>query len=103
MVSKAIYNTVEAPKQAHLAVVTEADGRAMAIPPGAVMYIIIDPTRPEKIIPLVLHKVTKKFIEFYAPTSDKTSTRKVRFVAQWSGDYKSPTKDAIQDGKETEG
>ena len=83
------------PGEAHLGLLV-GDGEVLAIPRGARMMLIIDPTRADGIIPLVLSKVTKKFIEFFSVSSNPKNSRRVRFVAQWSGQHLSALKEDSQ-------
>lgn len=84
------------PTGPHLALMT-GDGRAIAIRPGAVILFIEDARKPP--MPMIFTKlVPKKYIEFTAYSTDPRNRRKVRYKADWSGIYRSTTKDAVQNG-----
>jgi len=57
----------DAPKVAHLGVVTDESGEVLALPPGAVFYIIEDATNPQKLFPMVLLRVNRKKLVFQCP------------------------------------
>lgn len=77
----------EAPKGAHLAVVTGADGSAMAIPVGALMYVVLDPTRPDRVWPMELVKVTEKGLRFRCPCRKPNCTRVLRYSLTAEGHH----------------
>lgn len=53
-----------APVQPHLALLTDEHGGVTAIPPGATIFIIEDPTKLDRIFPMILAKVTRRSIHF---------------------------------------
>lgn len=89
----------QAPLGPHLCLLVNQSGEVLAIPPGALLYIVEDPKRPDKIYPLVLVKVSRKTLDFKAYSSDARSTRMVRFEAKWSGKYMASSRD-IEKAKE---
>ncbi len=78
----------EPPVGAHLAVLTDDTGHAMALPVGCTMYIIEDPTRADKTFPVVLARVNRRVIEFLCACGNPSCTRKYRFVNNVSGWHK---------------
>ena len=87
----------EAPTQAHLALQTGQIGEPDAllpIPPGAHLFFISDPRRADGITECILEKVVYenhvlKEIRLVAYTRSTKSTRRLRLVANWEGEYKS--------------
>lgn len=89
--NKTAHDEVAAPREPHLALlIDDGTGPAMvALPIGSMLCIVTDPTKIDGIIPLVLAKVHKEHLDFFAYTRNKKSTRAVRFKADWQGKYKS--------------
>lgn len=81
---------VKAPDKPHLAVMT-GNGTATAIPIGATMLVIEDPTRADKITPLILLKVSAKTIDFACACMRPGCTRKLRYRVERSGYHPSTT------------
>lgn len=52
------------PKGPHLAIVFDKAGRMLPLPPGTQMFLVEDPSRPDKIFPLILKKVSHKALVF---------------------------------------
>ncbi len=75
----------EPPDQPHLGLLTDNSGAAIAIPPGATMYLILDPSRADKVIPLVLFKVSLKKLEFLCACGNRKCSKRYVFVAQNKG------------------
>ena len=92
----------EAPSGPHLGLLQNEAGEVLAIPRGAVLYIIEDPKRPDKIYPLVLMGVSRKELTFKAYTNDARSTRIVRFKAEWSGKFMATSRDIERAKKQRE-
>lgn len=88
--NKTAQDEVKAPKEPHLAVlIDDGTGPAMvALQVGTMIAIVTDPTKVDGVIPLVLAKVTKEHVDFFAYTRNRASTRAVRFKADWQGKYK---------------
>lgn len=74
----------EAPKEPHLGLLIK-EGQTVAIPPGATMFIIMDPSRAEMITPLVLARVSPKELTFHCACGDPKCNRIGRFRAVWTG------------------
>lgn len=77
----------DAPSEPHLGILTAKGMIPLKV--GSVMAIVEDPQRVDGVYLLVLKKVDHRYIEFDALSSDKSSTRRVKFVAEWKGDFKS--------------
>ena len=78
----------KAPTKPHLGVVTNATTNdVMAIPPGAVMYIIEDPTDKDRIFPLVLLSATVKRIVFGCACKRPGCNVRYEFRASRSGNH----------------
>lgn len=69
----------QAPKVPHLGVLTDESGELLAIPPGAIMYIIEDPTNIEKIFPMALLKVNRREIVFKCVCHDPNCSRTFKY------------------------
>lgn len=65
-----------APTKPHFTVLTDESGLAMAIPPGATMFIVEDPTRMDKVFPLILLSVSRRRIVFACGCGNASCTRK---------------------------
>lgn len=76
-----------APKRPHLGLVIgeAAAPETLAIPPGANMAIIIDPSKPDGVVPLVLIDVSIKSLVFRCGCGQADCTRVVTFKAKWTG------------------
>jgi hypothetical protein len=68
-----------APEGAHLAVVTSATGEALAVPVGATIFLVEDPTRPDKIIPMILTKVSTKTWRFLCGCGQRECNRVMEY------------------------
>jgi hypothetical protein len=79
----------EAPAQAHLAIMTDESGLWTAIPPGARMLIVEDPTRLDRIQPLILAKVTRTKLIFRCGCGEDTCTRIYVYAAAKAGWHRS--------------
>lgn len=75
----------EPPKDPHLGILTDESGEATAIPPGALMYIIENPAKPDGVIPLILMKVSRKRLTFKCGCNKPDCTRMVKFEGKWTG------------------
>ncbi len=84
------------PREPHLGILTGDDGRVTAIPIGATVYIILDPTKADHVIPLILAKVSRRELVFIAWSGDPNNQRTVRFKAKWDGVYRSTIRNADQ-------
>lgn len=74
------------PNGPHLALVTNISGAAVAIPPGALMYLIEDAGNINKIFPLVLAEgLDHKHIRFKCGCGKEGCNRTVVFKATWKG------------------
>lgn len=77
----------EAPKEAHLALITGAD-EGIAIPVGAVMCIVENAAKLDGgVVPLILERVSKTRLTFRCACGQKGCTRRVRFQAKWEGSH----------------
>lgn len=61
------------------------DGTVMRIPRGAIIAIIEDPTRLDKVLPMVITKVTMKALDFKCACGNPDCTRKLRYRAERAG------------------
>lgn len=52
------------PKEAHLAVIFDRAGRMLPLPPGTQLFLVEDPSRPDKIFPMVIKKISHKALVF---------------------------------------
>lgn len=68
-----------APKQPHLGVVIDASGELLAIPPGAIVYFIEDPSNNAKIMPVALRKVSLKKLSFECQCHDPNCSRVLEY------------------------
>lgn len=74
----------EAPVGNHLGLLLR-DGEMLAIPQGAHMAIITDPTRADGVTPLVLFKVSPKRLVFRCACGKERCTRVLTFAASQTG------------------
>jgi len=70
----------DVPEGAHLAVLTDESGLATAIPRGATVYLIEDPTRADRIFPMVLYSVSKTKIVFLCGCGERGCTRRYDYA-----------------------
>lgn len=77
----------EPPSEPHLGVLTGSDGQMMAIPVGAMMYIVEDPKRADKVTPLILMKVSLTALWFACACGQKDCTRRFRFTMKAEGHH----------------
>lgn len=52
------------PKGPHLAIVFDKAGRMLPLPPGTQLFLVEDPSRPDRIFPMVIKKVSHKALVF---------------------------------------
>lgn len=78
---------VDPPSKSHLGVMT-AQG-IIPIRQGFVMVLVENPNHVEGTFFLVLREVDHRKLVFEALSEDRTSTRRVEFIAKWKGDFKS--------------
>lgn len=78
------------------------DGSVMRIPRGATLLVIEDPTRLDKVLPLILTKVSMKAIDFTCACGNPDCTRKLRYRAERAGYHPSmhQRKSTIQESDE---
>ena len=74
----------EAPKTAHLALMV-GPTEALAIPPGAKLFIVTDPERADRIIPVYLAKVTRRELVFRCNCSNPKCTRVLKYQLKVEG------------------
>jgi tRNA A37 threonylcarbamoyladenosine synthetase subunit TsaC/SUA5/YrdC len=72
----------DAPKEPHLALMFK-EGEFVAIPVGAMMALVTDPTKADGVLPLVLAKVSKNALEFVIPAASDKHQKRVTFVAKY--------------------
>ena len=74
------------PEGPHLAVLRNSTtGEALAIPQGAMMFLITDPTKPEGTIPMVLLHVSNKSLQFRCACGKPTCTRVLKYQLRVEG------------------
>jgi len=70
-----------APKTGHLGILTSSDGEVLAVPPGAIVYVIEDSTDPSKMFPMGVVKINRQAMKFkclcHDPNCTKTYTYKL--------------------------
>lgn len=74
----------------HLALQTTQGGGSVAIPPGALMYIVDGDGNggdPNNILPVVLKSVSRRRIVFICGCQRPGCTRQFTFEAKWSGNH----------------
>lgn len=74
-------HSVQAPKEPHMALLAK-DLTAIAIPRGATLYIIEDPSRADKILPLVLKRAAMKRLDFYCACGREGCKDEYRYVLE---------------------
>jgi len=78
----------KAPDKPHLAVTIDKDtGDLLAIPPGAVMHIITDPTKKDGVLPIVLLLVSPKRLVFGCACKSPSCNVRYEFRASRSGNH----------------
>ena len=77
---------IEAPREPHLGLLVRG-GTVCPIPPGAMIYVVEDPTRADKVMPLVLAKVSAKAIDFVCGCGQPKCSRRIRYRAEKSGHH----------------
>jgi len=75
------------PEGPHLGLITDSSGLAVAIPPGAVMLEIIDPTRPDRVRRLVVKEVKRGRWTFKCGCVNPRCTVEVTFRATETGSH----------------
>lgn len=60
----------EKPRDPHLALLMDESGMRLAIPPGASLWIVEDPSDETKVFPLTLSKVSHKALTFQMADSN---------------------------------
>jgi len=75
------------PDGPHLALVTGHDGTAIAIPVGAFIYIVPEPGRPDRIIPVNLQKVTRDVLQFKCACGQRECSRILSYKLRVSGHH----------------
>lgn len=71
----------------HLALLTDETGTAIAIPPGANLFIIEDASRADGVFPLVLLAVSRKNLRFQCGCGIPKCTRTAEAVIKWKGKH----------------
>lgn len=79
--------TGRAPEQPHLGLLTGKGGETIAIPPGATMYLIMNPRHIDGVLPMILTKVTWKHLEFACACGQPHCTRRFSYRLQQSGHH----------------
>lgn len=64
------------PDGAHLAVLTDESGLFTAIPPGATVLLVEDPSRMDRVFPMILAKVNRRTMEFICGCGEQGCTRR---------------------------
>lgn len=75
----------EAPSEPHLALVVDANGDSIAIPPGAKLFIVENPEKPDGIVPVFLVKVSRKQLVVRCNCGRPKCTRVGKYKATWTG------------------
>ncbi len=75
------------PKVPHLALSTDISGTAIAIPPGALLFIVERPGDVTSVTPIVLESVDHNNLRFRCGCGRPDCTRWVRFKASWRGHH----------------
>lgn len=75
----------------HLALVTSETMEAIAIPPGAMMLIVEDPTRADGVFPIVLLSVSRKHMKFQCGCGLVNCTRTAEMAIKWRGKHPQKT------------
>ena len=81
-----------APKEGHIAWVKTMDGEAEAFGPGMFAFIVPDPTRMDKAIPVILEKVTRDVIQFMCGCNQPGCTRRLSYKLRVAGHHPQPSK-----------
>lgn len=74
----------KAPKQPHLGVMVQG-GECLALPPGAQMLIVEDPTDDHQITPVILVKVSLRQIVFRCACHKPNCTRVLKYQLRAEG------------------
>lgn len=69
----------------HLALIEDASGEAIMIPPGAMVVEIMDPTSASAVLPLILMKVSRKGWYFRCGCKKPGCDRFLRMRPEWGG------------------
>jgi hypothetical protein len=91
----------DVPDQPHLGLITDETGAAIAIVPGASMMIIEDPSRADKVFPVVLAKVAFKsgvpdYLLFICACGEIGCSRNYRFKCTTGGWHKAKRRPTAQ-------
>lgn len=86
----------QAPKGAHLAVVTDESGELLAMPPGSIIYIVEDATNPEKIFPMALRSASRRKIAFECVCHDPNCSRTLTYTLTSAAGHHMTEQDRIQ-------
>jgi hypothetical protein len=79
---------VETPTEPHLGFVTDISKMEYtAVPPGALMAIITDPTKPDGILPLLLTKVSERKLSFKCACGQPKCSAEFEYVIKVSGHH----------------
>lgn len=83
-----LHYEADAPDEPHLLILTGMEGTQglwTALPPGANLTLVEDPSKMDKIFPMVLAKVSRKALDFVCACGQPNCNRRIRFVANVSG------------------
>lgn len=75
----------------------------LILPIGTRIDLVWGPGQEGGIIPLVLSKIDRQFIDFWQFSMDLKSSRSVRFKAKWAGNFVSALKGSAQTATATFG
>lgn len=85
-----------APSKPHLLILTDDSGLYTAIPPGAVVLIVENPSKLDSIFPMVLHSVNHKVIRFRCACGRQGCNRLIEYRASMSGHHQQSSKASKQ-------
>lgn len=75
----------EPPEGPHFALYTDRSGLAIAVPVGARLDLVLDPTRPDGITPQFIAKLTRRQIIFRCACMRPECTRTLTYSLRVSG------------------
>jgi hypothetical protein len=74
-------------KEGHIAILTGADGTAMPVVPGMFVLSIPEPDRPDRVVPMILLKVSLKKWEFACACGNKQCNRRLTYKLEIAGHH----------------
>ena len=93
----------DVPAGAHLAILTDESGLFTAIPVGATVLLVEDPSRMDRVFPMILAKLSRTKMEFICGCGEQGCTRRYAYKLLGGGGHhvnrQTRTQQALDSGK----